>query len=76
MEAVKVKFYCFLGIVNPTVYNTVGEPDYILPEKICNVLHFRTKQGKICLRQVHINQGGQNVKMSGQAIQGASSENS
>ena len=21
-EAVKVKFYCFLGIVNPTVYNT------------------------------------------------------
>ena len=32
MEAVKVKFYCFLGIqyiVHPTVYNTVGEPDYI-----------------------------------------------
>ena len=28
MEAVKVKFYCFLGIVHPTVYNTVGEPDY------------------------------------------------
>ena len=28
VEAVKVKFYCFLGIVNPTVYNTVGEPDY------------------------------------------------
>ena len=28
MEAVKVKFYCFWGIVNPTVYNTVGEPDY------------------------------------------------
>ena len=24
MEAVKVKFYCFLGIVHPTVYNTVG----------------------------------------------------
>ena len=27
VEAVKVKFYCFLGIVHPTVYNTVGEPD-------------------------------------------------
>ena len=39
-------------------------------------LHLRTKQGKICLRQVHIDQGGQNVKMSAQAIQGASSENS
>ena len=50
--------------------------NYILPEKRCNVLHFRTKQGKICLRQVHIDQGGQNVKMSAQAIQGASSENS
>ena len=31
MEAVKVKFYCFLGIVHPTVYNTVGEPDYYRP---------------------------------------------
>ena len=30
VEAVKVKFYCFLGIVHPTVYNTVGEPDYLL----------------------------------------------
>ena len=28
VEAVKEKFYCFLGIVHPTVYNTVGEPDY------------------------------------------------
>ena len=27
VEAVKEKFYCFLGIVHPTVYNTVGEPD-------------------------------------------------
>ena len=36
MEAVKVKFYCFLGIVNPTVYNTVGEPDY-------NVTHWLVK---------------------------------
>ena len=28
VEAVKENFYCFLGIVHPTVYNTVGEPDY------------------------------------------------
>ena len=28
VEAVKEIFYCFLGIVYPTVYNTVGEPDY------------------------------------------------
>ena len=28
VEAVKEKFYCFLGIVHPTVYNTDGEPDY------------------------------------------------
>ena len=27
VEAVKENFYCFLGIVHPTVYNTVGEPD-------------------------------------------------
>ena len=27
VEAVKEIFYCFLGIVHPTVYNTVGEPD-------------------------------------------------
>ena len=31
VEAVKEKFYCFLGIVHPTVYNTVGEPDYFYP---------------------------------------------
>ena len=29
VEAVKENFYCFLGIVHPTVYNTVGEPDYM-----------------------------------------------
>ena len=32
VEAVKEKFYCFLGIVHPTVYNTVGEPDYAGPQ--------------------------------------------
>ena len=58
------------------VYTSRLWTNYILPKKSCNVLHFRTKQGKICLRQVHIDQGGQNVKMSAQAIQGASSENS
>ena len=31
VEAVKENFYCFLGIVHPTVYNTVGEPDYTPP---------------------------------------------
>ena len=34
VEAVKVKFYCFLGIVHTTVYNTVGEPDYYVPQLI------------------------------------------
>ena len=27
VEAVKENFYCFLGIVHTTVYNTVREPD-------------------------------------------------
>ena len=30
VEAVKDKFTCFLGIVNPTVCNSVGEPDYVV----------------------------------------------
>ena len=30
VEAVNENFYCFSGIVHPTVYNTVGEPDYFL----------------------------------------------
>ena len=34
VEAVKEKFYCFLGIVHPTVYNTVGEPDYQTPNQL------------------------------------------